>query len=313
MPWIKLSVDATGEAVDWISTLLSEIGFTGERVLGSALPEQAVSLDDPANLAFTVQLYVPETAIDQARTIRDRLSSLERTGMISAVRMAEVAEKTAGQYAFSWQVGSFVVLSPDAPLPSLNAEVIPLRLPPTLAFGSGLHPATWLNLQLLEQYVQPGMQTLDLGCGSGILSVAMAKLGAHVLALDNDPIAVQATAETAALNEVGDRVTVIQGSLGKGSELGHWMGNPLTESPATISPAANLDLITANLLGRIHLELAQDFRDALQHAQRPGILIASGFTVDYTSQLQEAFQPIGFQFKTQIQSGEWIGLVFQTC
>src|SRR5437868_6610119 len=72
---------------------------------------------------------------------------------------------------------------------------IVLRLDPGMAFGTGLHPTTQLCIGFIEQYVKPDMPVLDLGCGSGVLAIAAARLGATVLALDTDPIAVTATRE----------------------------------------------------------------------------------------------------------------------
>ena len=97
------------------------------------------------------------------------------------------------------------------------------------------------------------MQVLNLGCGSGILSVALAKLGAGVLALDNDPAAVQAAKANVELNAVQQQVTVMQGSLGTGARLGHWMGWMALGEVQPIQGQAAFDLIVANILARVHI------------------------------------------------------------
>ncbi len=112
---------------------------------------------------------------------------------------------------------------PDMILPNILERII-IKLKTSLAFGSGLHPATILAIKLLELHITNNMNVLDLGSGSGILSVAAAKLGANVLALDNDAVAVAATQDAITRNNVTDKVRVIQGSLGRGSEIGNWMG-----------------------------------------------------------------------------------------
>ena len=197
----------------------------------------------------------------------------------------------------------FVVLATDAVYQPCPDEIL-LRLKPSLAFGSGLHPATMLSVRLLERYVTPGMKALDLGCGSGILSVAIAKLGAQVLALDNDAIAVQATQATIQDNQVEAQVTVQCGSLGDGSSLGHWMSGTLTQEVSTVQ-ASDLDLIVANILGRIHITLAADYRNAL----RPnGLLITAGFTTDQELEVVAALQTVGFEALKYKRSGDWIAI-----
>jgi ribosomal protein L11 methyltransferase len=196
------------------------------------------------------------------------------------------------------------------PLEPLEAERIPLHLNPSFAFGSGLHPATMVSLQMLERYVLPGMNTLDLGSGSGILSVAMAKLGAKVLALDNDPIAVQATQAAIDLNQVQSQVVVEAGSLGKGSNLGHWLGGSTAEEVSII--VGNFDLVMANIFARIHIALAQDYYQALhQRNGNKGILITAGFTTDQEEDVTLACQAAGFVLIDRWEQNPWVSLVYE--
>jgi ribosomal protein L11 methyltransferase len=172
-----------------------------------------------------------------------------------------------------------------------------------------------LSLQLLEQYVVPGMQALDLGSGSGILSVAIAKLGAQVLAIDNDPVAVAATQDAVTLNDVPQQVTVKAGSLGSGSHLGHWMGRSMENSTAQASTRQAepiFDLIMANILARVHVALADDYRQALRARDRQkALLITSGFTVDDQPSVLDALARAGFQQVNQQRHHEWVALVHQ--
>jgi ribosomal protein L11 methyltransferase len=122
------------------------------------------------------------------------------------------------------RIGTRTVIVPSwleyAPQPN---DIV-LRLDPGMAFGTGLHPTTQLCVGFIEQHVAPGLHVLDLGCGSGILAIAAARLGATVLALDTDPIAVTATRENVERNDVAGLVSVAEGSLGGGAALDHWLG-----------------------------------------------------------------------------------------
>jgi len=302
MAWIELSLDTTAEAVDWVCTLLAESQGVEDLDIANYQPQA-----DPASWMFTLRFYVPHDRQSRSRVdaIAQLLSPLHRTGLTTELETALVETKSpASQNSPIHRIGQrFVVLATDAVYQPCPDEIL-LRLKPSLAFGSGLHPATILSVRLLERYLTPGMKALDLGCGSGILSVAIAKLGAQVLALDNDAIAVQATQATIQDNQVEAQATVQCGSLGDGIRLGHWMNSTLTQEVSTVQ-VSDLDLIAANILGRIHITLAADYRNAL----RPnGLLITAGFTTDQEPEVVAALQAVGFEALKCKRSGEWVAI-----
>ncbi len=314
MSWIELSLDTTHEAVDWVCTRLAEINYTDEVRINKYI----LAAEDMAQQkwAFTICLYLPYDAHARANVekITNLLSPLHRTGLTTSVEAVVVEEKPANAEVESplvHRIGQrFVVLTPDAPYQPQAADEIPLILRTSLAFGSGFHPATVLSLRLLERYIIPGMNVLDLGSGSGILSVAIAKLGAKVLALDNDSIAVQATQDAVSLNGVEQQVTVMEGSLGCGSNLGHWMGGNTLDQVPSINPTANFDLIVANILGRVHVTLASDFQRALRRSDNyGGLLIAAGFTSDREDEITTAFRENGLEIVDCERLNEWVALV----
>ncbi len=311
MSWMELSLDTTNEAVDWVCTLLAKNNYSDDiRITKYSEPDLSAS---PA-WDLSINLYLPNDVYANSRgtEIANLLSSLERTGLSTGLQMAVVDEKPVLSELtspFIRRIGQkFVVLSDDTPYSSESAEKITLRLKPSLAFGSGLHPATILSLKLLERHITPAMNVLDLGSGSGILSVAIAKLGASVLALDNDMIAVEATQDAVLRNDVEQQVTVKEGSLGCGSELGHWLGGDSINNVPTVKAKAEFDLIVANIPARMHIALSADYYQALRSS---GLVVLAGFTVDYEEDLAVAFTNAGFEYLDCERQDEWLALAYQ--
>lgn len=316
MSWIALSLNATHEAVDWIATLLAKTDAPVEvQIVPFATSEAAAGLDELDELdeldsewAWTVWIYLPAQARSHAAAIDQLLAPLYRTGLTSELQMDAVETQPSDRpMQKPHRIGQrFVVVPPRASVP-LAIEDIPLQIGTTRSFGSGLHPATMLTLRLLERHVLPGMQALDLGSGSGILSVALAKLGAQVFAIDNDPIAVQATQSTVQQNGVAAQVTVQHGSLGSGSNLGHWMGGESIAAVPTLAAPEACDLVVANILARVHIALAQEYQTALQ--KTGGLLITAGFTTEYEDTIVSALAAVGFAAVDTERLEDWVAIV----
>jgi ribosomal protein L11 methyltransferase len=324
MSRIELSLDTTREAVDWVCTLLADAAYDGNIRMahyGAGLAESddlnalegaiAPSRDrDSPDWAFTLYLDLQADQSHQYAILEQALNPLVRTGIATPLRPVSAAESAAVQtdgQVLKYRVGQRFVIS-AMPLPSRDYgdQDLPLYIPPSLAFGSGCHPATQLSLQLLERSVRPAMSVLDLGSGSGILSVAMAKLGAQVLAIDNDDVAVQASQDAVRRNGLISQVTVMKASLGEGSDLGHWMGGEIGDAVEKITPKSTFNLIAANILARVHIALAADFRQSLQPE---GLLMTAGFTVDYEEDVRAALSAVGFETIAAERSQDWVALL----
>jgi ribosomal protein L11 methyltransferase len=320
MTWLELSVDVDPEAVESVSELLAQYGYNGGVVVdqpiitGADGPEYTFDSSKPA----TLRTYIP--ADERAEEIRGRIErALWHFGQIRPVGPLQIRSLEEEDWANAWKqhytiqrVGQRTVIVPSwleyAPEPG---DIV-LRLDPGMAFGTGLHPTTQLCLEFGESYVEPGMSIIDLGCGSGILAIAAARLGATVLALDTDPIAVAATRENAARNAVADRVTAAEGSLGSGANLDHWLGwdtqvPERSNVPTFQRSGAQVDLILANIIARVLAALARDMAAALKPA---GTLIASGIIADREHEVAEAFAAAGLAPLERRQEGDWVALVY---
>ena len=144
------------------------------------------------------------------------------------------------QYFKPIPVGEKLLIRPTWEEVQDSGGRIVLDLDPGLAFGTGTHETTRLCMELLEKYVQPGMDVLDVGCGSGILSVAALLLGAEkAVGVDIDELAVKTADENAEINHVADRFTGICGNL-------------------TDKVAGKYDIVVANIVADVIIMLTKD-------------------------------------------------------
>jgi ribosomal protein L11 methyltransferase len=157
-----------------------------------------------------------------------------------------------------------------------------------MAFGTGTHPTTQLCLEAVEALMSPGLDVLDLGCGSGILSIAAAKLLANkVVAVDIDELAVKITKENAEANGVGDKILAQTGSL-----------------ETLITSARRFDLMLVNILARVIIAMCEQH---LGDMVRPGgKAIFSGIIFDQADDVEAALRRTGLEPYARRQQGDWV-------
>ena len=213
MNWIEISVQADGEAAEAVSGLFNRLNSRPDGQGGAVTEVGGFDLvGENHHPTVVVKTYLPTDAADTPevqRQIEEGLWYLGRIYPLGEVQIRPLAEE---DWANAWKssyhplrIGRRFLVIPAWQ----TAEVLPgpgdmpVILDPGMAFGTGLHPSTQLCLMAMEDVVQPGQRVLDAGCGSGILSIAAVRLGAgRVDAFDIDPIAVRATEENAALNDL---------------------------------------------------------------------------------------------------------------
>jgi len=165
------------------------------------------------------------------------------------------------------------------PLP----ERVNIAIDPALAFGTGHHPTTAACLEAVGRYVEPGDEVIDVGCGSGILSIAACKLGATVDACDTDPVSVGNTLENCDLNDV---------------DLRHiWEGS-------ASQTAATYDVVIANIVADVLVFIADDLKKLLRPGGR---LILSGILDKYEAKITEAYADM--DVVERIAREEWVTFV----
>jgi ribosomal protein L11 methyltransferase len=179
------------------------------------------------------------------------------------------------------RIGKRLVIVPSWVDHEPKPDDMVLRIDPGMAFGTGQHQTTAMCLAALEDVITGGESLLDLGCGSGILAIAAAKLGAgHILGLDTDPQAIKATIENAAAN---NSVTI-------------------EAREGSIEPGERFDVIVANISGLTLTRLAPTIAASLDDG---GALIASGFLDEALDGVAAAFEANGLRTERVIEDGQW--------
>ena len=212
---------ADGESAEAIAEVLERFGHQGVSLEQDGIPPDTwdeSEVPPPQNLIL--RAYFPDD--NQLEDKKSQLqTALAHMRLMYPMPEPEYKLLEADDWAEAWKahyqplrIGERLLIRPLWIAVELEPNDIEISLDPGMAFGTGTHPTTQLCLEALERLIEPAQDVLDLGSGSGILSIAAAKLGARrVLALDIDPIAVYTTADNARANGVADRVIAEQGSL----------------------------------------------------------------------------------------------------
>jgi ribosomal protein L11 methyltransferase len=299
--WLELSVGADVEAVEAVSEILSRFAPGGASVEPAfELVDEGLGARLDPSRPSTVRAYVP--ARDPAAAERAAADAGVALGHLQAFGLRAIGELTTrlvheADWAEAWKahfpvlrLGRRLVIRPTWLTVERGPDDVVIDLDPGMAFGTGLHPTTRLCLAATEAVADrgalAGARVLDVGCGSGILSIAAAKLGAaSVLGVDIDPIAIEATLANAASNGLAGAIAAREGSLPSG-EPAH-------------------DVVLANLIASVLISLAPALRDEL----RPGgTLVASGIFVDREDEVRAAFTTAGLGVTGRTSDGDWVAL-----
>ncbi|HEB9427688.1 TPA: 50S ribosomal protein L11 methyltransferase [Campylobacter coli] len=160
-----------------------------------------------------------------------------------------------------------------------------IKINPALAFGSGHHESTYCCVKFLQKFAKNNLRALDIGCGSGILAITMAKLGSKVEICDTDDLAIKSALENAELNSV-NFTKAWHGSVDKAEGL--------------------YDLVVANIIADVILILEKDIK---KHLEDNAILILSGILDKYKTRIKEKFQDL--ELIDEMQINEWCSLVYK--
>ena len=298
--WLEVSLDVDGEMAEALAAMLSEHFVNGVVIETPVVYDETEETYTPVG---NVRVFGYMALDDQLEEKRQKLlQSLFFLGRIRELPEPVFRKIEDENWMEAWKknyhpikLGERMLILP-AWITEEDPQRIAIRIDPSMAFGTGTHPSTQLCLLLMEKYLQPGMNVIDLGCGSGILSIAAAKLGAHaVLSVDTDEEAVKASHENGAANQVLGKLDIHLGSL--------------SEIKAGEYSLAKAHLVVANILTPVILNL---FLDGLTDIVEPGgTLLLAGILEDQAARIQQAAEANGLVQVDFVQQNDWVALAYR--
>ena len=293
--WLELSVQAPREFVEPLTSLFLKYGHAGVAVEepGGFNPDEGESPPDSGHVRVVTYLPVGPTTRSREGSIDVGVRLMAQLGPVSMLQSRDVDE---ADWQNAWRehfhilhVGSRTVIVPTWRSYSPSPGDVVIELDPGMAFGTGHHPTTTMCLAALEELVSPGCSVLDLGCGSGILSIAAAKLGASdVLALDIDATAAETAAANVRQNGVDAVVTVGEGTL-----------------PHLSLRPGGYDIVVANISSTVIGDLAFSIARAARHE---GTVVASGVLDHAKGPVVERLEEAGLSVEGVEVDGDWVAL-----
>jgi len=308
MKWVEVQIKTTTEAEEIVANIMYDLGVTGlaienpNDILAFQQSEENWDYIDPELIkqdyeGVIIKAYFPEdeNLSDKIKLVRDYIETIpiNETGKpLGTVTISEVYEK---DWAEAWKkyykpikLGEKIVIKPTWEVYEAKEGEIVVELDPSMAFGTGTHETTMLCIEALEKYIDENRFVYDVGCGSGILSIVSAKLGAkRVVGVDLDPLCVRVSNENVALNGVKDRVEIIQGNL-----LDRFN--------------EKADIIVCNIIAEVIIDMTRYIKDYLKDN---GIFIASGIITEKKDKVKETLAINGFKVLEERIINDWVLLV----
>jgi ribosomal protein L11 methyltransferase len=299
MNWLEVTLVVNGELAEAVADVLARFAYSG------VMMEQGVKYNDEEDAGTPTGPITVRAYLEVDEHIEEKRQKLEESlyylGMIQPLPTPTYKQIADQNWMEAWKqhyrpilIGERLVIIP-AWMESPDPGRVAIRIDPGMAFGTGTHPTTQLCLELMEKEFtnHPPSRVIDVGCGSGILSIAAIKLGAKtVLGVDIDAGSVKNSRENADANQVGEEFILGVGSVAE-----------IREGKFAISKAP---LVVANILAPVIVRLFDGGLADLIDGQ--GSIILSGILEDQAERVVEAGQAKGLVMRERRQMGDWVAL-----
>ncbi|MDM5249331.1 MULTISPECIES: 50S ribosomal protein L11 methyltransferase [unclassified Lysinibacillus] len=308
MKWSELSIHTKNEAVEAISNILHEAGASGVVIEDSAefaKPREdqygeiyALNEADFPKDGVIVKAYLSESSFlnETVEEIKAAITNLTNFNIDIGENVVSIVEVNEEDWATAWKQyyhpvkisERFTIVPTWEEYTPVSTDELIIELDPGMAFGTGTHPTTVMCLQGLEKAVKEGDLVIDIGTGSGVLSIGAALLGAKsVHALDLDEVAVRSAQENVTLNKVDDTVSVFHGNL-----------LDTVKEPA--------DVVVANILAEIIMSFTDD---AFSIVKPGGLYVTSGIIGAKRDDVKAALEASGFVIEEVLLMEDWVAII----
>ena len=309
MKWAEVSITTSHEATEFIAEIFHDLGASGVVIEDPELVNSYIrsgqwdytDIPEAENTeVVTVKAYLPvdDELDEKLRSFEREVNALSSHNVDKgpgAISCSEIQDEDWAenwkQYFHTEKVGDIIVIKPTWEDYEASPDDVVIELDPGEAFGPGTHPTTAMCIRELETLVKGGMTVFDVGTGSGILSIAAARLGAaKITAVDYDRTALKVAKENIEQNHVADVITLGQSDILKQVE-------------------GKADLVIANIIADIIIRL---FDELEAHLNPGGSLLASGIIADRIGDVTEAALAHGFTIDKVVETGGWAAMVIHT-
>lgn len=310
MKWSEISIHTTNEAIEPISNILHEAGASGVVIedpfeLQKEREDQfgeiyQLNPEDYPEEGVIIKAYLPVNSFlgETVEQIKEAINGLILYDFDLGPNKVTISEVNEEEWATAWKKyyhpvkisEKFTIVPTWENYVPVHSDELIIELDPGMAFGTGTHPTTVLCIQALEKTIKPKDHVIDVGTGSGVLSIAAALLGAEkVTALDLDEVAVHAAKINVKLNKVHDRVNVQQNNLLDGI-------------------TGPVDVIVANILAEVIIRFVHEAANTLKVG---GYFISSGIIMQKKQLVKDALIENGFKIVETIQMEDWVAFIAQ--
>lgn len=301
--WIEVRVITKSEALEPVSGIFYSLDCKGvaiedpEDILGREQGPLTWDfadinvLDHKGKVAVVKAYFAEEDNIEEILGyVNEKLVELKEMGIDLGEAKVEHEKMYEEDWANTWKqyykpskVGEKIVVKPIWEEYEEKEGELVVNLDPGMAFGTGTHETTRMCIQSLEKYVKEESTVFDVGCGSGILAIAAAKLGAKLaVGVDLDPVAVESSIENVGYNNLNN-IEILHGNLVEVID-------------------GKADIVVANILAEIICILTDDVKRVMKDG---GVFITSGIIHDRVDMVCEKLEATGFEVIEKNRDGEW--------